>query len=75
MFVANALPGLMLVMFDWNPLFHAIDQCRGLVFINYSPRYSSWEYVLWLGVILVMIGLMGEFYTRRHASVSWRARR
>jgi hypothetical protein len=26
-------------------------------------------------VILVMIGLMGEFYTRRHASISWSARR
>jgi hypothetical protein len=24
---------------------------------------------------LLMLGLMGEFYTRRHASVSWDARR
>ncbi|WP_299684473.1 ABC transporter permease [uncultured Tateyamaria sp.] len=75
MFVANSLPSFMLAMFDWNPLFHAIDQSRGYVFINYNPRYSSWEYAWWVGVILIMVGLMGEFYTRRHASISWSARR
>lgn len=75
MFVANTLPGFMLAMFDWNPLFHVIDQSRGYSFINYNPRYSSWEYSWWVGVILVMVGLMGEFYTRRHASISWNARR
>ncbi|MEL7097644.1 MAG: ABC transporter permease [Pseudomonadota bacterium] len=75
MFVANALPGFMLAMFDWNPLFHAIDQARGYGFINYYPRYSSIEYPLMVGLILIMIGLMGEFYTRRHASLSWSARR
>ncbi|MEL6889832.1 MAG: ABC transporter permease [Pseudomonadota bacterium] len=75
MFVANTLPSFMLAMFDWNPLFHAIDQARGYVFINYNPRYSDWEYAWWVGVILIMVGLMGEFYTRRHASISWSARR
>jgi ABC-type polysaccharide/polyol phosphate export permease len=75
MFVANSLPSFMLAMFDWNPLFHVIDQSRGYAFINYSPRYSSWEYAWWIGVALLMIGLMGEFYTRRHASISWNARR
>ena len=62
-------------MFDWNPLFHAIDQSRGYVFINYNPRYSSWEYPLTIGIILLMVGLMGEFYTRKNASISWSARR
>lgn len=75
MFLANTLPGFMLAMFDWNPLFHAIDQARGYVFINYNPHYSSWQYAFWVGVVLVMVGLMGEFYTRRHASLSWAARR
>ncbi|MBB3994079.1 hypothetical protein GGR95_001720 [Sulfitobacter undariae] len=32
-------------------------------------------YALWVGLVLVMVGLMGEFYTRRHASISWSARR
>lgn len=75
MFVANALPGYMLAMFDWNPLFHCIDQARGFVFLNYNPRYTDWEYALWVAMVLLMIGLMGEFYTRQHASVSWGARR
>jgi ABC-type polysaccharide/polyol phosphate export permease len=75
MFLANTLPGFMLKMFDWNPLFHAIDQSRGYVFVNYNPRYTSWEYAFWVGVALIVVGLMGEFYTRQHVSVSWNARR
>ena len=75
MFLANTLPGFMLSMFDWNPLFHVIDQSRAFVFINYNPHYSSWPYAFWVGAALTMIGLMGEFYTRRHVSASWSARR
>lgn len=75
MFVANTLPSFMLAMFDWNPLFHAIDQSRGFVFLNYVPRYTSIEYAMTVGTVLLVIGLMGEFYTRKHASASWSARR
>ncbi|MEX0283965.1 MAG: ABC transporter permease [Paracoccaceae bacterium] len=75
MFLANTLPTYMLVMFDWNPLFHCIDQARGFAFVNYFPRNSDWHYALWLGLALLMIGLMGEFYTRKHSSLSWSARR
>ncbi len=75
MFVANSLPPAMLAMFDWNPLFHAIDQARGFAFINYYPRNSSISYILIVIAVLIIIGLMGEFYTRKHASASWNARR
>ncbi|QJF49780.1 ABC transporter permease [Roseobacter ponti] len=75
MFVANMMPAYMLAMFDWNPLFHTIDQARGYIFINYVPRFTDWSYALWVAIVLIMIGLMGEFYTRRHASASWSARR
>ncbi|WP_179381063.1 ABC transporter permease [Jannaschia marina] len=75
MFVANTLPAHMLAFFDWNPLFHAIDQARGYTFINYNPHYTNWEYPLMIGVIALMIGMMGEFYTRQHASASWFAGR
>jgi len=74
MFVANTLPAYMLKMFDWNPLFHIIDQSRGYVFLNYTPRYTSWEYAFWLSTVFVMIGLMGEFFTRHRQSLSWTAR-
>ncbi|HKL45205.1 MAG TPA: ABC transporter permease [Roseovarius sp.] len=75
MFVANSLPPFMLSMFDWNPLFHAIDQCRGFTFINYFPRNSSVEYPLTIAVVLLLLGMMGEFYTRQYASKSWESRR
>ncbi|NOE33785.1 MULTISPECIES: ABC transporter permease [unclassified Ruegeria] len=75
MFVANTMGGWLLMMFAWNPLFHIIDQCRGFIFQNYFPRNTSWEYALWVGIALLMIGLMGEFFTRQHVSQSWNARR
>jgi ABC-type polysaccharide/polyol phosphate export permease len=75
MFVANSLPSFMISIFDWNPLFHTIDQARGFAFVNYVPRNTNWEYVVYLSLTLLMIGLMGEFYTRKHASASWSARR
>jgi len=75
MFVANAMPGYILAFFDWNPLFHTIDQSRGFIFINYNPHYSSIGYPFWLSIGLLFIGLLGEFYTRKSASISWEAKR
>ncbi|WP_347266909.1 ABC transporter [Paracoccus sp. (in: a-proteobacteria)] len=75
MFVANLMPTMMLHMFSWNPLFHIIDQTRGFAFINYSPRNSSLEYPLYATLVLLMVGLMAEFVTRRSASLSWQAGR
>lgn len=75
MFVANTMPGVLLAMFDWNPLFHAIDQARGFVFINYNPHYSTISYPMKVSIVLIMVGLMLEFYTRKNASVSWDAAR
>ncbi|SDI81093.1 ABC transporter permease [Aliiruegeria lutimaris] len=75
MFVANQMPGFMLAFFTWNPLFHTIDQCRGYVFINYNPHHSNIAYPFWLSVALIFIGLMGEHYTRKNASLSWQAKR
>lgn len=72
--VANTLPAHIIVLFDWNPLFHVIDQCRGYAFINYTPRTTSWEYALEIGICLVAFGLMCEFMTRKVASRSWNAR-
>ena len=74
MFVANTLPGFMLPYFDWNPLFHTIDQARGFAFLNYNPHYSSVIYPVVISLTLLLLGLMGEFYTRRRASLSWGAK-
>ncbi|WP_347854175.1 ABC transporter permease [Planktomarina temperata] len=75
MFVANTLPSFMLVMFDWNPLFHCVDQARGVMFINYSPMHSNLSYPLKVALVAVVLGLMGEFFTRKRASMSWGATR
>jgi ABC-type polysaccharide/polyol phosphate export permease len=75
MFVANTLPSFMLVMFDWNPLFHCVDQARGMMFINYSPMNSNLSYPLKVALVAVVLGLMGEFFTRKRASMSWGATR
>ncbi|MBK1636842.1 ABC transporter permease [Rhodovulum adriaticum] len=75
MFVANTMPGYVLAFFDWNPLFHTIDQARGFAFINYNPHFSSISYPIYVSLALIMIGLMGEFYTRKYASKSWMAGR
>lgn len=70
MFVANSIPASMLPFFTWNPLFHAIDQGRGFIFINYNPRVTSLTYPIVLTAILFAIGMMGEFYARKNASAS-----
>lgn len=75
MFVANTLPGFMIAMFDWHPLFHTIDQARGFAFINYFPRNSDYMYTLYMALVFIIVGMMGEFYTRQYASSSWSARR
>jgi len=74
MFVANAAPHI-LHFFDWNPLFHTIDQGRGFIFLNYNPHYSNIQYPIVVMAVCLVIGLMGEFYTRKHASASWGAKR
>lgn len=75
MFVANTMPATMIAMFDWNPLFHIIDQGRGFLFINYSPLKSSITYPIVVSVILLVIGLLGESFTRKRVSISWFAAR
>jgi ABC-type polysaccharide/polyol phosphate export permease len=74
MVVANSLPFWMMKLFIWNPLFHLIDQCRGYVFLNYNPHYTSYTYAIYVTIVLMTVGMMMEFFTRKHASISWGAR-
>lgn len=71
MFVANAMPTAVLAFFDWNPLFHIIDQGRGYVFLNYAPRYTNMEYPIYVMLACITLGLIGEYYTGKKASLSW----
>ena len=65
----------MLAMFDWNPLFHCVDQARGVMFTNYSPIHSNLSYPLKVALVAIIIGLMLELFTRKRASKSWGATR
>jgi ABC-type polysaccharide/polyol phosphate export permease len=65
MFVANMLPANVLVYFEWNPLFHIIDQARGFAFLNYSPWFSNLAYPALATAVLLLIGLLAEAATRK----------
>lgn len=70
MFVANLLPGFMLKIFAWNPLFHIVDQMRGYAYLNYTPHKTSLSYAFYVGLSVLMVGLMAEFVTRNSTSLS-----
>lgn len=71
MFAANNASASLRAKFDWNPLYHTIDQGRGYMFLNYHPRYTAVDYAIWCALICILIGLMGQFFTRKYASLSW----
>lgn len=73
-FLANSLPEAYLHYFMWNPLFQAIDQARGFAFINYNPMHTWALYPIYFGLVVLVLGMMGEFVTRRMASISWSAK-
>lgn len=75
MVLANNLSPTLRDWFDWNPLFHIIDQGRGFIFENYSPRFTSISYAVYFTLTFIVIGLMAEFFTRQYASASWGKRR
>ena len=75
MLLVNNTPPRIRAMFDWNPLFHTIDQARGFMFLNYTPRYTSIDYAVAFALVCIMIGLMAEFFTRQHMSASWNKHR
>lgn len=74
MILANQMGGFLLPAFIWNPLFHAIDQARGATFINYEPRFTNLEYVIWVSLAVFTIGFMIEHWSRKYASESWNSR-
>ncbi len=68
---ANYMTATMVSWFDWNPLFHSIDQARGAAFVNYFPRHTNMEYPVYLSLTFVMVAMMIEFWLRKNMSQSW----
>lgn len=71
MLPANYMTTTMVGWFDWNPLFHAIDQSRGAAFVNYFPRNSNIEYPIYFTLVAVSFALMVESWLRNNMSSSW----
>ncbi len=74
MMLGNSMAFWQLKLFDWNPLFHCVDQMRGAIFLNYIPRNTEVPYIFKVSAAMIVLGLMGEFFTRRRVSASWFAR-
>jgi len=67
---AAYLPASMVGWFSWNPLFHAIDQMRLAVFINYSREITNMAYPIYVTIVCLVIGLMGDLWLRDYVSKS-----
>ena len=67
---AAYMPAAMIPFFDWNPLFHCIDQARLATFVNYNTEVSNMSYPIWFTAGTILIGLMGEFWARQNLSKS-----
>ena len=74
MFLASTMPGYLLPMFMWNPLFHAIDQARGYTFVNYTAHVTNLAYPIVITIIFLILGLMIEHWARKYVSESWARR-
>lgn len=67
---AAYMPGSLLPWFEWNPLFHTIDQARLAAFVNYNKEVSNMSYPIWFTLVAITLGLMGEFWSRNNLSRS-----
>jgi ABC-type polysaccharide/polyol phosphate export permease len=69
-FVANAMPGFMRPLMDWNPLFHLLDQGRAAAFVNYTARTTTMEYAILVYMIVLVIAMLLEHFVRTNYSQS-----
>lgn len=69
-FVANKLSGDLRPFFDWNPLFHLMDQGRDAIFINYTARTTNMTYPILIILGMLVVGFLAEHHVRRHFNMS-----
>ena len=68
---ANVLPGEMLAIMKWNPLFHLIDQMRDAAFVNYTAHHTNMIYPTLFCFVLLFIGhLLYDYMLRRRNVMS-----
>ena len=59
-FVAESLPGPLLKYLQWNPAFHGVELFRSGWSSLYESRFATFDYLLFFGSILLIIGLVLE---------------
>lgn len=58
MFCATMIPAQYWYLFDWNPVFHAIELSRGGYFRGYTTPLGDWAYLELCAFISFSLGLM-----------------
>lgn len=69
-YLAASVPGWMRPWFDWNPLFHIIDQMRAAAFVNYAGADTSLAYAAKVVAALLLVGHALERRVRADFSIS-----
>ena len=66
---ANVLPGEMLAIMKWNPLFHLIDQMREAAFENYTAHHTNMVYPVICCFVLLLLGHLLYNYLQANKNV------
>lgn len=66
---ANLIPGDMLPIFLWNPLFHLIDQMRDAAFVNYTAHHTNMLYPLIVSFLFLVTGHILHDYMLRNRNI------
>ena len=66
---ANLIPGDLLPVFLWNPLFHLIDQMRDAAFVNYTAHHTNMIYPAIVSFLFIWIGHVLHDYMLRNRNV------
>lgn len=57
-FTATMIPQKYLYLFDWNPIFHAIELIRQSMFASYTSPIGDWQFVAFCALVANAAGLM-----------------
>jgi len=55
---ASMIPPKYWYLFNWNPVFHAIELSRDAFFISYQTPIGSWSYLALITLVFLSLGLM-----------------
>lgn len=63
-YTLESIPGQYRAHLAWNPLVHGIEGIRMGYYLNYRSSLLDLTYLLWWGIITVLLGLLLERFTR-----------